>query len=387
MLHDTDLAMAGKCWRGMFGNPVIVRGYPIRRRAEADTGIEIPLEMVAALTSCQRVVDFAGTTFLKGFAAMLTAARVIGDEVIWHLCYNPGGEYISYEDVRASRGGETLPLRTLVNARHIVGWTNHVRNHVGKATSIPTSPFLLTFSGAPDADYGIEWTELPEPGSSCVLEKVTLSGSVPFITPGGSFLVGVKDKPLHIGFGSGDDYMGTLMAIGKRFFVFYDSEERRAWLVDGASAVLHLLRAYLKFYIEDRIVGRYFMYSDGDITEAGPGAEYTGARAAFDILTNPRNQRLPLYPKGIVETEERATRLGKALDAADSTTFRTTSSNFTLKERVEQICFVLLQATAYYDDMNARTGFGFRIRSLPRHQIVGFEYVHGSVFFPPFELD
>ncbi|KAK3305182.1 uncharacterized protein B0T15DRAFT_531556 [Chaetomium strumarium] len=359
ILQDTDLATAGRCWRGMFGNPVIVRGYPIRRRAEPDTGLEIPLDMVAALTKCQRVVNFAGTTFLKGFSATLTAVRVVGDEVLWHLCYNPGGEYISYEDSRASRGDETLPLGTLVKARHIVGWSNHVRNHVG----------------APDANYDIEWTELQEPSSSYVLEKVTLSGSVPFITPGGSFLVGVKDKPLHIGFGSGDDYLGTLMAIVKRYFVFYDSEEKRAWLVDGASAVLHLLRAYLKFYVEDRIVSSYFMYSDGDLTEAGPGVEYTGARAAFDILTNPRNQRLPLYPKGSVETEERTTRLGKALDAADSTTFKTTSSNFTLKDRVEQICFVLLQATAYHDDMNSRDGFGLRIKSLPRHQIVGFEFM------------
>ncbi len=56
--------------------------------------------MVAALTNCQRVVNFADMTFVKGFAAMLAAVRVVGDIVIWHLCYNPKGEYISYEDGR-----------------------------------------------------------------------------------------------------------------------------------------------------------------------------------------------------------------------------------------------------------------------------------------------
>jgi hypothetical protein len=383
ILRDADLAKAGTCWRGLFGNPVIVRGYPIPCRAEADTGLEIPLDMIAALTNCQRVVNFASTTTLKGFAAMLAAVRVVGDVVFWHLCYNPGGEYISYEDNRVSRGNEprNLSIDALERARHIVGWSDNIRNHAGKIALI--TPFLVksNISGAPDADYGIEWTELPNPGSSCVMEKVTLSGSaIPFITPGASFLVGVKDKPLHIGFGSGDDYMGNLMTIGKRHFVFYDSEEKRAWLIDGVSAVLHLLRAYLKFYAEDDRLGDYFMYSDGDIEEARPSVAYTGAKAAYEILTNPNNQKLPLYPKSSVETEERTTKLGSKLDDVDFTTFKTRSSNFTLKERVEQICHVLLQTTAYHDDVSTQAGFGWRIKSSPRHHIEGFEYVH-SFFF------
>ena len=52
LLHDTELASAGKCWRGMFGDPVIVRGFPIPRRADANTGLEVPLDMVAGLTNC-----------------------------------------------------------------------------------------------------------------------------------------------------------------------------------------------------------------------------------------------------------------------------------------------------------------------------------------------
>jgi hypothetical protein len=226
--------------------------------------------------------------------------------------------------------------------------------------------------GAPDADYDIERSELPSPGSSCVLEKVTVSGSaIPFITPGASFLVGVKDKPLHLGFGR-DNYVGTLMTLKQRHFVFYDSEEKRGWLVDGASAVLHLLRAYLKFCTDDDCLSSVIMYSDGDIEEARRCTAYTGAKSAFEVLTNPINQSIPLYAKQSTPSEEHTARLGKKLDT-DETTLKTTSSNFTLKDRVDEICQVLLQITAYHDDVGTQAGFGFRIRSSPRHHVEGFE--------------
>ena len=138
IVHDNELAKAGKCWRGMFGNPVIVRGYPIPCRPEADTGLEISLDLVSGLTNCQRIVNFAGMTFIKGFAAMLAAVRTIGDVVFWHLCYNPGGEYISYEDVRMQRNlsqTQHLSIDVLQRSRHIVGWSDSVKNYAGREIS------------------------------------------------------------------------------------------------------------------------------------------------------------------------------------------------------------------------------------------------------------
>lgn len=130
--HKDILKSAGECWRGMFGNPAIVTGFPIPRQAcsDDDTGLEIPLDMIAALTSCCQVVNFAGMTYLKGFAAMLAA---VGNVVFWHLCYNADGEYISYEDRRVTRTYEhhSLSIDALEGSRHIVGWTDNVRNFVG----------------------------------------------------------------------------------------------------------------------------------------------------------------------------------------------------------------------------------------------------------------
>lgn len=166
--------------------------------------------------------------------------------------------------------------------------------------------------------------------------------------------------------------MGNLITIGKRHVVFYDTEEKRAWLVDGVSAVLHLLRAYLKFYVEDDRLGSYFMYSHGNIEEARTGAAYTGAKAAYEILTNEKNQNLALYPKKSAMSEEKTATLGRNLEE-ETTTIRLTNSNFTLAERVEQICHILLQITAYHDQGSTQTGYGFRIKSSPRHHIEGFE--------------
>lgn len=61
-----------------------------------------------------------------------------------------------------------------------------------------------------------------------------------------SCAVGIKDKPIYISLR--DDYVGILLTITSRHFVFHDLDNRRAWLVDGVSALLYLLRAFIKYY-------------------------------------------------------------------------------------------------------------------------------------------
>lgn len=130
----------------MFRNPVVATGFPIRSRNPSITencGMEMSLGLVALLTNCRQVVPFAGTTFLKGFAAMLAAVKIVGDTVLWHLCYNPQGGYISYEDPRVDRSGvgvdaPQIPLQVIRHKRHIIGWTDRVENLAGKL-SFPQS--------------------------------------------------------------------------------------------------------------------------------------------------------------------------------------------------------------------------------------------------------
>ena len=62
-------------------------------------------------------------TFIKGFAAMLIAVKVVGDVVSWHLCYNADGSYMSYRDFDVSSRSKphTLSLDSISRSYYIVG--------------------------------------------------------------------------------------------------------------------------------------------------------------------------------------------------------------------------------------------------------------------------
>ncbi|KAF0332002.1 pfs domain-containing protein [Colletotrichum asianum] len=240
--EDSGPASAiANCWKGLFRNPVVVLGYPILRQSQADTGLEIPLAMVARLVNAQTLVDFCGRTFLKGFSAMVAVTEISAQAVIWHLFHNEYGSRISYEDPRVPQISDqamVVDTTQLETGRHILGWCGDVEN----------------YAGAPDANYDVEWSRLSDPDQSCAFQNVSISGGK-FINAGFNLAIGIKDKPAHINFAP-DDYIGTLIALEKRHFVFCDVEAKRSWLINGTNALLHLLRAALKDYENNRHLQR-----------------------------------------------------------------------------------------------------------------------------------
>lgn len=132
-LSEADVAhQPGSCWRDMFQEPVIVTGYPILRRPMEEAGLETSLQIVAALTNCRRVTNIAGKAFLKGVSAMLAAVRVVDGVLLWHFLGNPEGGSISYEDPRLPADCQAVTTDDVGLCRHIVGWTDSVRNFAGK---------------------------------------------------------------------------------------------------------------------------------------------------------------------------------------------------------------------------------------------------------------
>lgn len=61
---------------------------------------------------------------------------------------------------------------------------------------------------------------------------------------GATFSIGRKDKPVSIH--NRSEYNAQLMWLEKKFVVLYDVGDRRGWLVDGLSTLLHLVRASLQ---------------------------------------------------------------------------------------------------------------------------------------------
>ena len=147
----SDPLGTGSCWRKLFHRPVVVKGYPIPRRSEVGTGLEVSLDIMVGLTNARRVVDFYGATILKGFSTILIVTRLVGDAVRWHLFLNEDGHYISYSDPRIPRPQDSakhISSYTLASSRHILGWCETIKNCSGKLNSFlfKKSAFCLSLA-------------------------------------------------------------------------------------------------------------------------------------------------------------------------------------------------------------------------------------------------
>jgi hypothetical protein len=138
-INDSNHLLSGFCWANMFRNPMIVGGYPIRHRHQGDTGLEIPLEVMAELVQSNQVFNIDGNIMLKGFCSLLIVTAIDADAVIWHFLFSADGERISYCDTRLG-GPEAmriatpkgLELKDLETRQHVVGWCSHVREFTGR---------------------------------------------------------------------------------------------------------------------------------------------------------------------------------------------------------------------------------------------------------------
>lgn len=121
----------GQCWHGLFNHPVVVDGFPIPHRSEANTGLEIPLNMMAKLTQTWRINIFAEKVVIKGFSTMLIPVKQNHDILIWHLLYNKDGSRISY--LASSQSPEGCLSNDDIGAfRHVVGWCSDVQYYAGE---------------------------------------------------------------------------------------------------------------------------------------------------------------------------------------------------------------------------------------------------------------
>jgi hypothetical protein len=124
----------GQCWHNMFRNPVVVKGFPIPRKSEPDTGLEIPLNMMAGLARTQRANIFDGKVFIKGFSTLLVPTKHSEDLLIWHVLYNKDGNRISYRD-NTMPHAKNVNISHLETVRHVVGWCSEIKNYAGRKIS------------------------------------------------------------------------------------------------------------------------------------------------------------------------------------------------------------------------------------------------------------
>ncbi|KAE8359467.1 hypothetical protein BDV27DRAFT_168539 [Aspergillus caelatus] len=258
-----------QCWHNLFRNHVVVTGYPIPWRSETTTGLEIPLNMMAGLAQSKGVNSFNKKLFIKEFSIMLILTRQSGHMVLWHLIYNMDRSRIPYIQ-HVVPHLENISIFDLERARHMLGWCSEARYNAGSA----------------DANYLIKPSRRPRPPEGCTYNEVRIFKG--YVIIGSAFSIGHKDTAIHI---VRNGYIEKLKSIRRRFFVLWDEEDKRGWLVNGTSVLLHLLRASLKLDSMDE-VSTEFLFNPEDMQEA---PETHKASSAIEVLVTWHNRKLPIY--------------------------------------------------------------------------------------------
>ncbi|KAI8649720.1 hypothetical protein NCS55_01434300 [Fusarium keratoplasticum] len=340
----------GQCWHDMFHSAVIARGFPILRRPETNTGLEMGLDLMTLLTRTRYVDEFGLRMYIKGFSTMLVPTKRSDGMIYWHLLFNKNPEErISYLDCRTEHA--TVQKADLETSRHVLGWCSDAVSTVGTLM----------------ANYSISRSQLPLAHSGCALDKVEVHAGQ-LVTGTACFSLGNREKPVHI---SRDGYFTKLQWISSKWIVFWDEGEKRGWLVNGASALLHILRASLTH--SKRKFKSAFLMNPQDLLDL---EDAMVADAALQLLTDEKNRSLPLYREN-VEFENPNADLGKAKEPA--TRFR----YYRLENRVDHIYNMLEKLIDHQTDVEQRSGL--RIHPRPRRHLEGWDFkdlvTDGDPFF------
>jgi hypothetical protein len=211
----------------------------------------------------------------------------------------------------------------------------------------------------------IDWTGSNFASAGCALEKVSISvGKI--IGGGVSFVKGRKDVPIYLV--RGGPYFQEIHFARNISVVLYDTRDRRAWLVDGASALLHLTRSQLSsspychsnlFKLED------FHHADSK----------QGCFAAQKALTDPRNMEIPIFEDVEILSE-------KTTSMRDDGTSHLPDGRENLKRITRKWCFQDLVRQTYHvlelihdNQVKALTSPMVPIKFTDREKLEGFGFM------------
>ncbi|PGG95740.1 hypothetical protein AJ79_09893 [Helicocarpus griseus UAMH5409] len=280
-------SVRGFCWGPLFANSILVMGYPIPQRSEPKTGLEMSLGTMACLIRSQQVVQWGEKIIMKGFSSLLVATLVTTNVVVWHLFVNRNpSERISYIDPRLDRVDirtpERLSLRIVEQSRHIIGWCT-------KATD---------FCGHAMANQNISASGLQKPPPSIVIDRLYIEAGSDAV---GGLQMGINKKDQPFWLERESDYPSLLKWVGLQPIVFYDVSDRRAWLVDGVSALLHLVRVSLNLDENDPESPYDWVFDASQLKDTWDGC--TARLTALKTLKSWDNLKLNVYVKENIELD------------------------------------------------------------------------------------
>lgn len=216
------------CWVPLFANPVIAQGFPVPRRENGEKGLEIPLEMMAALGGARHLTEYKEGLVLKGHSAMFVPTKSYGSSVQWHFIRGNDDGRMSYQELK-TQSIRRSPLsevdyESARSARTFLGWWKYAETHLGTV----------------DAAYGdIDWSWAKEARRLIRFSGAEL-GFQNILTGKVNFIMGVKDSRLH--FERGGPFQKIVDCAENTPVVLYDVDDCRAWLVPALDVMLHVIQ-------------------------------------------------------------------------------------------------------------------------------------------------
>jgi len=199
-----------------------------------------------------------------------------------------------------------------------------------------------------------------------------------FVNATAVFSLGNREKPVHI---SRHGYLTKLQWISSKHLIFWDEGDKRGWLVNGADALLHLLRASL--HHSKRKFGSAFLLDPACVVEPPTAIHQDPPQNnALQLLTDPSIRYLRLFVEDIStydqETHDpKASRIPCIVPIKETRYYR-------LQDRVEHIYSTLEKLIDHKTDMERKNGLHIKKR-LRRH-LDGWDFrdiaTDSDPFFP-----
>ncbi|KAM0452651.1 hypothetical protein ACHAPV_009414, partial [Trichoderma viride] len=208
---------------------------------------------------------------------LMIATLAASDLIVWHLLVSEQpDERISYTDSRLngldSKAAKGISLRTLEEKRHVIGWCSNVTDRCGDAT----------------VNLDMKSSGLPTPPGSTVIDRLYI-GVKSNIVVGLNMSVNKKEQPFWLE--RENDYPSLINWVSVQPIVFYDVVDRRAWLTDGASALLHLVRVSL--HLKENNPAYKWVFDITKLKDKWHGV--TGRQAVLETLTSWDNLNQNVY--------------------------------------------------------------------------------------------
>ncbi|VUC23260.1 unnamed protein product [Clonostachys rosea] len=224
------------------------------------------------------------------------------------------------------------------NRRHILGWSCDVIEYIGH----------------PEANFSIKTSQLGHQSNTVVIDKFYIKAGSQLVG-GISASLGKRDTPIF--FDRSKSYCGLLDWISTRPVIFYDVGDKRAWLSDGASALLHLVRASID---RDRNAPAYrsnWKFDRLPSQDVTPLAE--NVEEAIETLKSYDNLNSTLYIDDIIPNES-----GK-LDEL----------RYTFRDRVKEILHHFQILIDHQAQVAAQDGYRFQLSAkVFVKRLLGFDF-------------